>query len=376
MSSAGPPLQFLNLGYNQITGTLRDQWAPPGSPLNSLTFLGLAANQLAGTLPATWLDNSTWPSLQAAHLWGNPGLCGATPPLTGVARSCLDVTGTSLGEWEGHGTWHNGRQLASVTGNCAGAGGKLYASELCCRMAAGHLGARCSVCTVVVQLQQHTACSLKAPFCAPAAGWPCNPANMTPPTPPAACTLPSPVMGVPPTPLQGPQLVQNRTALLQLKASLGPAAAGMLQSWTNDTAPCGSVPWPNVQCDGAGRVIGVDLSNAGLGGPLPAAGFMLMDGLQYLNMSGNWFTASMPDLRTILNATRNSLVSLDLSYNPLKVGSPCVLLLTAGTHHSYCGGWLAQTRAEPVYCWHPLVCLRHDVEEAAPDFTPAGLMHS
>jgi hypothetical protein len=44
-----------------------------------------------------------------------------------------------------------------------------------------------------------------------------------------------------------------------------------------------------------------------------------MAGLQRLNMSGNWFTTTMPDLRSFLNATRDSLVTLDLSYNPLQV---------------------------------------------------------
>jgi hypothetical protein len=91
------PITYLHLGYNAFSGVLPAAWVETMSPLTQLSYFGVHNNRLSGTLPPSWLAPGTWPNLTTGAVWGNPSLCGDTPPLTGWGRTCVDTTQTRIG---------------------------------------------------------------------------------------------------------------------------------------------------------------------------------------------------------------------------------------------------------------------------------------
>jgi hypothetical protein len=89
-----PALEVVDLGHNSLTGSLPSSW-PANMPLRDLF---LQDNNLSGSTPTAWLQPWSWPLLEHAQVWGNPGLCGPHPQTAvGYGRLCLDTTATSIG---------------------------------------------------------------------------------------------------------------------------------------------------------------------------------------------------------------------------------------------------------------------------------------
>ncbi|KAI5016393.1 hypothetical protein ZWY2020_006244 [Hordeum vulgare] len=86
-------------------------------------------------------------------------------------------------------------------------------------------------------------------------------------------------------------------ALVEWKSSLPPRPAA-LASWDREAAPANSTSaacsWHGVSCDVLGRVVGVDVSGAGLAGTLDALDLSLLPSLGSLNLSFNSLTGSFP----------------------------------------------------------------------------------
>jgi hypothetical protein len=100
-----PALEVVDLGHNLLTGSLPISW-PANMPLRELALQG---NNLSGSTPTAWLQPGSWPHLEQAQVWGNPGLCGPHPQAaSGYGRLCLDTTGTALGAESPQGLerWH------------------------------------------------------------------------------------------------------------------------------------------------------------------------------------------------------------------------------------------------------------------------------
>lgn len=70
-------LQVLNLGSNQLTGTLPDTWGST-TAMFGLQQLLLTSNQLGGSLPSEWGRPGRWPALTSLQL-GDNNFTGGLP---------------------------------------------------------------------------------------------------------------------------------------------------------------------------------------------------------------------------------------------------------------------------------------------------------
>jgi hypothetical protein len=100
IAAAGTGMQVLSLAYNKLTGVLPAQWKLAGSPFKGLSQLLLHVNRLQGAIPVEWSATDAFSGLNRFTVWNNYNICGPHPAaVSGMAKYCLDTTGTHIGEW-------------------------------------------------------------------------------------------------------------------------------------------------------------------------------------------------------------------------------------------------------------------------------------
>ncbi|XP_058007305.1 probable leucine-rich repeat receptor-like protein kinase At1g35710 isoform X2 [Hevea brasiliensis] len=113
------------------------------------------------------------------------------------------------------------------------------------------------------------------------------------------------------------QVAKEAEALLRWKASLDNQSQALLFSWTTGEAPCN---WSGIQCNKAGSVAYVSLTNSGLKGTLESLiiTFLSFPNLINLNLSNNSLNGTIPSQIRYLS----KLNFLDLSFNSITGSIP------------------------------------------------------
>eukprot|EP00249_Psilotum_nudum_P006790 c20061_g1_i1 orf=227-3850(-) len=118
-------------------------------------------------------------------------------------------------------------------------------------------------------------------------------------------------------------------ALLQLKAQIVQDPSGILVGWVSNGGSSNPCVWHGVTCNLGNRVVVLNLSNAGLAGPLSVSSIASLDMLQKLDLFGNAFSGNLTGLCAITGIC-GSLQSVNLGGNSLGGMIPGELLACRG----------------------------------------------
>ena len=126
-------------------------------------------------------------------------------------------------------------------------------------------------------------------------------------------------LGAEVTPVESHATLRTRSTLLSALARWGEAAQQVLGQWLLLEFPCAAPQWPHVLCSTSGQVVGLNLTGAGLSGPLPED-LVQLPGLEILDLSNNSLSGPLPSKFSnslkLLDLSRNQLLGAWTSYGP------------------------------------------------------------